>query len=70
MPDTLQSLKPWLTPTLPTDWTGISCSDCYIFLPSLLRVKEEGLPIVPPVVHDPSDEYVYDSVFKPDTPWV
>ena len=62
MPNTLQHLKPWLTPTLPIDWTGITSTDCYIFLPSLLRVKEGRLPLVPPAVHDPEEELEYNSV--------
>ena len=70
MPSTLGPLKQWLTPTLPTDWTGITTSDCYIFLPSLLRLKKDNLPLVPPIVHHPEEELEYDSIIFPEEPWV
>ncbi len=67
MPNTLNVMRPWLTPVISTDCTGIDSSDCYIFLPSLLRVDDiESLPVVPPVASDPESELQYTSVIVPE----
>ena len=70
MPSTLNHLKPWLTPTLHIDWTGIANTDCYMFLPSLLRLKSDKLPIVPHIVHDPCEELEFNNIIKQIEPWV
>ncbi len=67
MPNTLSILRPWLTSGLPNHSMGIDSSDCYIFLPSLLRMDEtDSLPIVPPVSADPESELQYTGVIIPE----
>ena len=70
MPKTLHPMKSWLTPTLPMDWTGVASTDCYTFLPSLVRLKSEKLPIVPTIVHDPHEELEFTSQIIPVESWV
>ena len=70
MPSTLHHLKPWLTPTVHTDWTGMASSDCYMFLPSLSRLKSDNLPLVPHIVRDPCEELEFNDIIKPVEPFV
>ena len=70
VPRTLRALLPWLTPDVPTHWTGIDPGSCSIFLPSLAgEFRPDDLPVVPPS-QSAEEELVYTQKIVEPQPWV